>query len=158
MIPGTSKILSKSGLQHLLTITKMIQRIQEKIWNHPGKILFMSIWDSKKSEKISILDPPNTYCFWKLFGPPTPKKIVFSERFQRFFRWWNLGILGQSFFWKYWSISKSDWIKHIFQMVTYHLAKNLSPRTILVFMENHPFESFSPHTFLVFMGNPLFEL
>jgi len=41
-------------------------------------------------------------------------------------------------------------------MVTYHLAKNLSPRTILVFMENHPFESFSPHTFLVFMENPLF--
>ena len=39
MIPGTSKILSKSGLQHLLIITKMLQKIQEKIWNHLGKIL-----------------------------------------------------------------------------------------------------------------------
>ena len=36
-------------------------------------------------------------------------------------------------------------------MVTYHLSKNLSPRTFLVFMENHGFENFSRHTFLVFM-------
>ena len=42
-------------------------------------------------------------------------------------------------------------------MVTYHLSKNLSPRTFLVFMENHGFENFSPHTFLVFMENPLFD-
>ena len=33
-------------------------------------------------------------------------------------------------------------------MVTYYLSKNLSPRTFLVFMENHGFEFFSPHTFL----------
>ena len=43
-------------------------------------------------------------------------------------------------------------------MVTYHLSKNLSPRTFLVIMENHPFENFSPHTLLVFMENPLSEL
>ena len=48
--------------------------------------------------------------------------------------------------------------KNMFQMVTYHLSKNLSPRTFLVFMENHPFENFSPHTFLVFMENHGFEL
>ena len=159
MILGTSKIWSKSGPADLLTITKMAQNIQEKLWNHPGQILFMSIWDSQNSENFSILDPPNTYFFWKFFAPnPPPKKIGISERFQRFFRWWNLGILGQSFFWKYQNISKSYWIKNIFQMVTYHLSKNLSPRTFLVFMENHPFENFSPHTFLVFMENHGFEL
>ena len=158
MILGTSKIWSKSGPGDLLIITKMLQKIQEKLWNHPGKILFMSIWDSQNSKKFSILDPPDTYFFWKLFAPPPPKKIGISERFQRISRWWILGILGQSYFWNYWNISKSYWIKNIFQMVTYHLSKNLSPRTFLVFMENHPFENFSPHTFLVFMENHGFEL
>ena len=43
-------------------------------------------------------------------------------------------------------------------MVTYHLSKKVSPRTLLVFMENHPFENLSPHTFLVFMENHGFEL
>ena len=37
-------------------------------------------------------------------------------------------------------------------MATYHLSMNLSPRTFLVFMENHGFENFSPHTFLLFIG------
>ena len=48
MISGTSKIWSKSGPGELRIITKMAQEIQEKIWNHPGKILSMSIWDSKQ--------------------------------------------------------------------------------------------------------------
>ena len=43
-------------------------------------------------------------------------------------------------------------------MVTSHISKKVSPRTFLVFMENHPFENFSPHTFLVFMENHGFEL
>ena len=38
------------------------------------------------------------------------------------------------------------------------ISKKLSPRTLLVFMENHPFENFSPHTLLVFMENHGFEL
>ena len=37
-------------------------------------------------------------------------------------------------------------------MVTYHLSKNLSPHTFLVFMENHGFENFSPHTFFDIYG------
>ena len=158
MIPGTSKILSKSGLQHLLTITKMLQKIQEKLWNHPGNILSMSILDLKNFEKFSIPDPPDTYFFWIFWAPALPKKIGISERFQRIFRWWILGILGQSYFRNYWNISKSYWIKNIFQMVTYYLSKKVSPRTFLVFMGNHPFENFSPHTFLVFMENHGFEL
>ena len=158
MIPGTSKILSKSGPGTLLIITKMLQKIQEKLWNHPGKMLFMSILDIKKFEKFLIPDPPNTYLFWKVLGPPPPQKDKFVQAFSKNFRWWILGILGQSYFWNYWNISKSYWIKNIFQMVTYHLSKNLSPRTFLVFMENHPFENFSPHTFLVFMENHGFEL
>ena len=90
--------------------------------------------------------------------PPTPKKISYHERFQRIFRWWILGILGQSYFWNYWNISKSYWIKHIFQMVTYHLSKNLSPRTFLLFMDHRNFWFFSPRTFLVFVENPFVEL
>ena len=37
-----------------------------KIWNHPGQILFMSIWDIKNFEKILTLDPPTppfVFCF-----------------------------------------------------------------------------------------------
>ena len=54
MILGTSKIWSKSGPGGLLTITKMLQKIQEKVWNHPGKILFLSIWDIIFSKIIGI--------------------------------------------------------------------------------------------------------
>ena len=43
-------------------------------------------------------------------------------------------------------------------MVTYYSSKNLSPRTFLVFMENHPFENVSLQTFLVFTENHGFEL
>ena len=69
---------------------------------------------------------------------PTPK-IGISERVQSFFG----GVIL---------------LNHFFQMVTYHLSKNLSPRIFLVFMANHSFENFSPHTFLVFMENHGFEL
>ena len=97
MIPGTSKILSKSGPGDPLNYYQNALKNTRKIWNHPGKILFMSILDSQNSENFSILDPPNTYFVFE-FPPPPPKKIGISERFQRIFRWWNLGILGQSFF------------------------------------------------------------
>ena len=36
-ISGTSNIWSKSGPVYLLIITKMLQRIQETLWNHPEK-------------------------------------------------------------------------------------------------------------------------
>ena len=48
MIFGTSKIRSKSGPGYLLIVTNMLQKIQDKLWNHPGNILFLSIWASKK--------------------------------------------------------------------------------------------------------------
>ena len=52
MIPGTSKILSKSGPGDFRIITKMLQQIQEKLWEHLGNILFLSICDIKIFEKI----------------------------------------------------------------------------------------------------------
>ena len=52
MIPGNSKIWSKSGPGDLPAITKMLQNIQEQLWNHPGKILSMSIWDSEKNGNL----------------------------------------------------------------------------------------------------------
>jgi len=93
MIPGTSKILSKSGPGTLLTITKMLQKIQEKLWNHPGKVLFMSIWDIKKSENFSILDPPNTYFCFELLGPPAPQKDKFVQAFSK-----NLSVVDSWYF------------------------------------------------------------
>ena len=54
MILGTSKNWSKSGPGDLLIITKMLQKIQEKLWNHPGKILYLSIWVIKKSKIFEI--------------------------------------------------------------------------------------------------------
>ena len=45
-------MLSKFGPVDLLTITKMAQPIQENLWNHPGNILFMSIWESTKFENF----------------------------------------------------------------------------------------------------------
>ena len=41
MIPGTSKIWSKSGPGTLLTITKILQKNTRNIWNHLGQILFI---------------------------------------------------------------------------------------------------------------------
>ena len=74
MIPGTSKILSKSGPGDLRIITKMLQKIQDKLWNHPGKILFLSIWDIKIFEIVRDLYVLGTsffrffwffrFCFW----------------------------------------------------------------------------------------------
>ena len=38
VIWGTSKIWSKSGPVDLLSITKMLQKIREQLWEHPGNI------------------------------------------------------------------------------------------------------------------------
>ena len=32
---------------HSFYYTKMLQKIQENLWEHPGKILFLQIWTSK---------------------------------------------------------------------------------------------------------------
>ena len=122
------------------------------------------IWISYLSKNMkykfgeSSIFGPEPIFFESCLPHPTPTKISLSKRFQRIFRWWILGILGQSYFWNYWNISKSYWIKNIFQMWPINISKKVSPRTSLVFMENHPFENFSPHTFLVFMENHGFEL
>ena len=54
----------------------------------------------KKNRKNLKSGPPDTYFFLKVFAPPPKKqkKMSYPERFQRFFRWWILGILGQSYF------------------------------------------------------------
>ena len=52
MVPGTVKISSKSGPVDFLAITKMLQKIQENLRNHPGQILFLSNWGLKKVEQF----------------------------------------------------------------------------------------------------------
>ena len=146
------KIWSRRPPNYHQNASKNTRKIMESSWKN---IIYVNLGHQKFRNFLNS-GPTKHLFFLILFWRPTPQKISFSERFQRIFRWWDLGILG--FFWNYWNISKSYWIKNIFQMVTYHLSKNLSPRTFLVFMENRPFENFSPHTFLVFMENPLFEL
>ena len=44
MISGTSKTWSKSGPVALRIMTKMLQKIQEQIWEHPKKhIIFVNL-------------------------------------------------------------------------------------------------------------------
>ena len=64
---GTSKNWSKYGRVDLLTITKMLQRIQEQLWNHPGKILFLSIWTSENFEHFRNLYVLGTRFFYFVF-------------------------------------------------------------------------------------------
>ena len=152
------KIWTRRPPNYHQNASKNTRKIMESSWKH---IIYVNMGHHKFRKFLNSGPPKHLFfliLFWRPAPPPKKKKISLSKRFQRIFRWWILGILGQSYFWNYWNISKSYWIKHIFQMVTYHLSKNLSPRTFLVFMENHGFENFSPHTFLVFMENPLFEL
>ena len=111
-------------------------------------------------ENCSNLDPSSPNIFWYLFQESLQKKRLVSlsvfegpcpeyalEHLQR-------PIIST----KCKIISKSEWIKHIFQRVTYHLSENLSPRGLLVFIENHFSEIFSPRTFLVFIEKPRFYL
>ena len=51
MSSGTSILLSKSGPVGLRTITKMLQNIKEKLWEHPGKY---NLWKyvTREIEKI----------------------------------------------------------------------------------------------------------
>ena len=135
--------------------------------------IIFTFWNFKK---ISKLDPPNTYFFWYVFWNPLLKRLVYIIVFEGHWPWYVLENLGRPLILtKCKIISKSQWNKNIFQGVTYHLTKNLSPhtflvfmdhrnfwflspRTFLVFMENHGFENFSLHTLLVFMESHGFEL
>ena len=139
--------------------TKTPQKILESIWKHPLKILFFHISTFWNFENFSNLDPLNTYFFWKLFGGPPLKRLVYIIVFEGHFPWYILEILKRPLILtKCKIISKSQWINNIFQRVTYHLTKNLSPHTFLVFMDHSNSWFFSPRTSLVFMENPLFEL
>ena len=75
--------------------TKIPQNILESLWEHLGKYYF----DFLELQKNLKFGPTKHLFFLKVCCPPhPPKKISFSERFQRIFRWWILGILGQSYF------------------------------------------------------------
>ena len=133
---------------------------------------------SGTSKKCQIWTHQTPILFYMFFWnpPSTPKRLVYFIIFEGHVPWYVLENLKRPLILtKCKIISKSQWIKIIFQGVTYHLTKNLSPhtflvfmdhsnfwflspRTFLAFMENHPFENFSPHTFLVFMENHGFEL
>ena len=99
MILGTSKIVSEYGPGDLLIITKMLQKIQEKIWNHPGKY-YLCQSGTHKFPKMSQFWTHQTPIFFESFCPPPhlPQKNKFVQAFSKNFRWWILGILGQSYF------------------------------------------------------------
>ena len=62
MIPGTSKILSKSGPGDLLIITKMLQKIQEKYGIILEKYYFVNM-GLKNFENFRNLYVLGTICF-----------------------------------------------------------------------------------------------
>ena len=162
MILGTSKISLILGpiIGHFwarglriygFSYTQIPHKILESLWEHLGKILF---WLSGTSKKCQIWTH-QTHVFLKLVCPH-PKKDKFLRAFSKKFSVVKSLYFRTIMFWNYWNISKSYWIKNILQIVTYHLSKKVSPRTLLVFMENHPFENFSPHTFFGIYGKSWF--
>ena len=60
MICGTSEICVKAGPVDLLTITKILQKIQKTLWGGPGKILSLEIRESRISK---ILEHVRTQLF-----------------------------------------------------------------------------------------------
>ena len=72
--------------------SKNTRKMMESSWKN---IIYVNL-GHQKIRKFLNSGPTKHLFFLKV--PPTPKKISISERFQRIFRWWNLGILGQSFF------------------------------------------------------------
>ena len=154
--------------------SKNTRKIMESSWKH---IIYVNLGLTKF--RFFFNSGPTRHLFFlEVFCPPPPPKIrlVYMIVFEGHWPWYVLENLWRPIILtKCKIISKSQWIKNIFQGVTYHLTKNLSPhtflvfmdhsnfwflspRTFLAFMENHPFENFSPHTFLVFMENHGFEL
>ena len=87
---------TRSGPSHLLFITKKLQKIKEKLWNHVLNYYF-SYLNVLELRKFSNFDPPNPICLYVLQEFP-PNKLGISERFQRILRAWNVGIFGQAFF------------------------------------------------------------
>ena len=91
MILGTSKISLNLGpinghfwargpRIYGFSYTKIPQKILDSIWEHPQTILCVTFWNF---EKISNLDPPNTYLFFDiLLEPPTPKRLVYFIIFE----------------------------------------------------------------------------
>ena len=81
MISGTSNIWLKSGPGDLLTITKMLQKIQENY----GIILetyYLCQSGTQKIRKILNPGPTKHLFFLKVFCPPAPqKKIGIYDRF-----------------------------------------------------------------------------
>ena len=159
MISGTSKIWSKSWPVTLLTITKILQKIQENMGSSLKTIVVSYLNFMELPNNLKFGPTKHLLFFWFFVGPPPPKKIGISERFQSFCwrrveSWYFRTIIFLKIFKHKHILMKTN----ISQRVTYHLSKNWSPRGLLVFMENHLFETFSPRTFLVFMENPLFEV
>ena len=74
----------------------MLQKIQEKLWNHLGKILFASIWDIKNSIFSESVCPRYQIlfdCFSFVFGFPCVFWLYILKIFLR--RW---GIENDTFF------------------------------------------------------------
>ena len=137
-------------------IPKILQNILESIWEHLGNLLFL-LYGTSKNPKFG--PTKHLFVFDIFLDPPTPKRLVYIIVFEGHWPWYVLENLGRPLvLTKCKIISKSEWIKHIFQRVTSHLSKKVSPRTLLVFMDHSNFWFFSPRTFLVFMENHGFEL
>ena len=79
MIWGTSEIWSKSGLVDLLTITKILLKIQEKLWEHPGKYYLWKC-ETHKFRFFRFLKGLDTIC--SLFSSPHFKLYFLKMRIE----------------------------------------------------------------------------
>ena len=67
MILKTSKKSTKYGPSDPVFITKILQKIQEQLWEHPWEILFLHIWDSeilKNGRSVYLTCRLSNFYFW----------------------------------------------------------------------------------------------
>ena len=137
-------------------VPKIPQKILESLWEHLGKYYFYFL---ELRKFLEFRPTKHLFFFDMFFGTPLLKRLVYIIVFEGRWPWYVLENLGRPLILtKCKIISKSQWISNIFQRLTYHLTKKVSPRTLLVFMDHSNFRFFSPRTFLAFMGNHGFEL
>ena len=83
MISGTSKILSKSGPVALLIITRMLQKIQEELWDHPGKIIYVNL--GLTTFRTFLKFGPTKHLFFFILLPHPQKRLVSPSVFKKMF-------------------------------------------------------------------------
>ena len=90
-VPKISKCWTNYRPSLPVFITKMLQKIQEKIWKHLRKILSFHIWTFWKSKNFQNLGPPDpgfvSIIVFLILGIPPPTNLVSLSVFDTNLQW-----------------------------------------------------------------------